>query len=94
MKLTRLNRFFYSFLFLLLCSFLPTSVFAHYHVAGADLTYTCLGNNQYQVKVTLIIDCTKSTAPDSIDISYSSKIIGFSQNIDIAKVTGSGEVGS
>lgn len=44
------------------------------HVMGADITYTCLGGNQYQVTLTLYRDCfgtTVGTTPQTVDIASS-----------------------
>lgn len=39
------------------------------HAAGADLTYTCLGNNQYQIKLAFYRDCEGIAAPTSASVS-------------------------
>lgn len=36
--------------------FLPTAVQAG-HIIGGDMTYTCLGNNSYRIKLDIYIDC-------------------------------------
>ncbi|TVR79294.1 MAG: PKD domain-containing protein [Chitinophagaceae bacterium] len=33
------------------------------HVAGGEITYTCLGNNEYEVTLTFYRDCAQGTAP-------------------------------
>ena len=27
------------------------------HLLGGEMTYTCLGNNQYEIKLTIYVDC-------------------------------------
>jgi hypothetical protein len=39
------------------------------HAAGADLTYTCLGNNQYQISLAFYRDCDGIAAPASASVS-------------------------
>lgn len=44
------------------------------HVMGGDITYTCLGGNQYQVTLTLYRDCagiTIGTTPQSVNFTSS-----------------------
>lgn len=44
------------------------------HIMGGDITYTCLGNNQYQVTLTLYRDCfgiTIGTTPQTVNFSSS-----------------------
>lgn len=43
-------------IFLLLGLFLTQNVKAS-HIAGGDLSYVCLGNNQYQINLNLFVDC-------------------------------------
>ena len=46
--------FFASFLFLLI---LTTNTAKASHIAGGDINYVCLGNNQYQINLNLFVDC-------------------------------------
>lgn len=39
------------------------------HAMGADLTYRCLGNNQYEVTLTFYRDCAGVSAPGSVSVS-------------------------
>ncbi|MCX6294591.1 MAG: hypothetical protein NTX97_00765, partial [Bacteroidetes bacterium] len=39
-----------------LLSFAPNSASAS-HIAGGEITYTCLGGNQYQINLNLFVDC-------------------------------------
>lgn len=36
------------------------------HIMGSDITYTCLGNNQYQISVTVYRDCSGISMSNSI----------------------------
>lgn len=42
------------------------------HAQSADITYQCLGNNQYQINVSFYRDCSGANAPNSISINTSS----------------------
>lgn len=42
------------------------------HAQSADLTYTCIGGNQYQVKLSFYRDCAGVQAPQTVDIDISS----------------------
>jgi hypothetical protein len=53
------------------------------HVFGTDLSYTCLGNNQYEVILTLYRECGGVAAPNTADINISS----FSCNQSLLAVT-------
>ncbi|MBK7181529.1 MAG: gliding motility-associated C-terminal domain-containing protein [Bacteroidetes bacterium] len=46
--------FFASFLFLLI---LTSNTAKASHIAGGDISYVCLGNNQYQINLNLFVDC-------------------------------------
>lgn len=41
------------------------------HTMGLDLTYKCLGNNQYEVNLTFYRDCNGINAPSSTTINWS-----------------------
>ena len=43
-------------IFLLFGLFLNQNIRAS-HIAGGDLSYVCLGNNQYQINLNLFVDC-------------------------------------
>lgn len=57
---------------LILCAFASNSYATH--VMGADITYTCLGGNDYLVTLTLYRDCSGSTigtTPQSVNFASS-----------------------
>ncbi len=54
---------------LLAVLFMPDRVFGS-HAMGTDITYECLGNNQYRITVAFYRDCAGINAPSTISISY------------------------
>lgn len=60
---------------LFICAFLPQVSFAS-HAVGADIGYTCLGNNQYRVRLTFYRDCAGINAPSSVSINARSASCG------------------
>ena len=47
------------------------------HFAGADITYTCVGPNQYLVTLTLYRDCVGVGMPTSVPIGLNSASCGL-----------------
>lgn len=64
---SKLKRFIIYILFLV--SFIPANAT---HIAGADLTYKCLGGNDYLITFTFYRDCSGVEAPDNLDVSIES----------------------
>lgn len=64
----------YNFLFLLLCfaSLFYSERAQANHAVGAELTYECLGSNQYRLRYAFYRDCSSTAAPSSVPINYSS----------------------
>ncbi len=59
--------------YLLLLLFFGTAIFSKAsHIAGGDLTYTCLGGNQYQINLNLFVDCLGFDPGASQTINFSS----------------------
>ncbi|QQS27569.1 MAG: gliding motility-associated C-terminal domain-containing protein [Sphingobacteriales bacterium] len=56
------------------------------HAMGADLTYGCLGSNQYLIILKFFRDCNGITPAGSYSISYSSAQCGVSGNITLGLV--------
>jgi hypothetical protein len=48
------------------------------HIMGSELTYTCIGPNQYRVNVRVYRDCSGISMPSSFIVSYSSVSCGAS----------------
>jgi hypothetical protein len=61
------------------------------HDMGADISYRCLGNNQYEVKLTFYRDCNGIDAPTSVTINVSSQSCGQALNVTIPQDPGSGQ---
>lgn len=51
--------------------FFPKSASAS-HIMGSDITYRCLGGNQYEIVVTVYRDCSGIGAPNSIPVDITS----------------------
>ena len=63
--------------------FSVTTLFAS-HMAGSEITYTCVGPNQYQVKLVLYRDCGGIAAPTSAVINYSSSTCGVNASFQLS----------
>lgn len=61
------------------------------HMAGADLTYSYIGNNQYLVTYTFYRDCIGIDAQTFVNLVYGSDSCGFSDNIIMFPVPGTGQ---
>ena len=58
------------------------------HALGADLTYTCLGGNQYQIDVTLYADCgSPAFIPANYNVGINSASCGVSTSISVSQVS-------
>ncbi|MCI5059381.1 MAG: SprB repeat-containing protein, partial [Flavobacteriales bacterium] len=53
------------------------------HAVGSDLTYTCLGGNNYEVSLAFYRDCSGANAPNSPTVTISSQTCGFTGANDI-----------
>jgi len=58
------------------------------HLAGADLTYTCLGGNQYQIELTWYRDCAGTTLANTETVNIRSASLNYNQNITVTRVNG------
>lgn len=61
------------------------------HAVGADISYTYLGPNQYQVTVKFYRDCTGIPAPVSIFLNWNSASCGLTGNATVNQTGGSGQ---
>lgn len=59
---------------------LPFSLFAT-HVQGGDITYSCVGGNQYRIKLSFYRDCSGVAAPAQLTVNVSSASCG--RNYDL-----------
>ncbi len=69
------------------CSLFIADCFAS-HTAGADLTYKCLGGNNYLITLTFYRDCSGITAPGSVTIDFKSSCESFSSTFLLADSSG------
>ena len=89
--------FLFAFFTALLCLISP-KLYAN-HAMGADLSYRCLGNNQYELTLYFYFDCgsiIQVTPPVNPQISVSSVSCGQLFNINLAQdaaVSGKRSVG-
>ena len=60
------------------------------HAQSADITYQCLGNNQYQISVSFYRDCAGANAPNNITIDIVSASCNQNLNLNLAQVPGTG----
>jgi hypothetical protein len=58
------------------------------HAMGADLTYTCLGGNQYRVRLSFYRDCSGITPSSSITIPITSASCGQSLSLTLNQQPG------
>jgi hypothetical protein len=77
-----------SILFLFLVQ-LPNSIFAT-HVQGGDITYKCLGGNQYQLTMALYRDCAGVVAPATLVVNVKSASCGEDYNITLNPIPNTG----
>ncbi|MBL4752569.1 MAG: PKD domain-containing protein [Flavobacteriales bacterium] len=61
------------------------------HSVGADLTYTCLGGNQYLVSLAFYRDCSGVNAPSAANVIISSSSCGQNLTVNLQKVPGTGQ---
>jgi gliding motility-associated-like protein len=76
---------------LLLCISLFITSFSHIyasHVMGADLTYTCLGPNQYLITLNVYRDCNGVGLNGPMDLNYSSAVCGVNSTLTLNQVGG------
>jgi len=61
------------------------------HIAGADLTYDCLGNNQYEIELVLYRDCEGIQVDQTHDINVSSQNLNQDFDITISQIPNTGQ---
>ena len=62
------------------------------HLMGADISYTCLGSNQYQITLSLYRDCSGITLGTTALINYNSASTGLSGSATLNQVGTTTEV--
>lgn len=60
------------------------------HAQSADITYQCLGTNQYQISVSFYRDCSGVNAPNTISINSSSLSCNQNFNTTLSQIAGTG----
>lgn len=61
------------------------------HAEGADLTYKCLGGNQYELTVSFYRDCYGINAPSSATVNCLSQSTNQNFNITLQPIPGTGQ---
>jgi hypothetical protein len=80
-----MKKFFLSLVFSML--FLCSNQVLASHYMGSEITYTCLGGNQYEITLSFYSDCNSVPAPTSANVSLSSSC--SNSNITLSAVSGS-----
>jgi hypothetical protein len=57
------------------------------HEAGGEITYTCIGPNQYAITLTLYRDCAGISSPNTYIMNYSSVACGVNSSITLNRQT-------
>ncbi|MBA3972321.1 MAG: SprB repeat-containing protein, partial [Bacteroidetes bacterium] len=60
------------------------------HAQSADITYQCLGGNQYQISLSFYRDCAGVAAPNTASINIASASCGQNYNITLNQIPGTG----
>ncbi len=68
---TPLRTYLLALTLIIVFAFIPNYANAS-HAVGADIGYTCLGNNQYSVRLTFYRDCAGINAPSSVSVGIRS----------------------
>lgn len=58
------------------------------HFMGGDITYVCIGPNQYSIVAKLFRDCNGITLPATISVNISSQNCGYNQNVQLSNLNG------
>ncbi|MCW3105230.1 MAG: hypothetical protein JWO09_3670 [Bacteroidetes bacterium] len=72
-----------SFLGIALALFLAPKQVSASHLAGGEITYVCLGANQYQINLNLYWDCTGGFDPGPSQIIYLNSSCGGSTSVTV-----------
>ena len=59
------------------------------HIAGCDLTYTCIGGNQYQITLAFFRDCSGVSADNAVTIYFQSSCGNFTATLQ--RIPGTGQ---
>ena len=61
------------------------------HALGTDITYECLGGNQYLIRVSFYRDCAGVAAPDDATVTFNSISCGINFSITLDKIPQTGQ---
>lgn len=61
------------------------------HAQSADITYRCLGGNQYEISLSFYRDCAGVAAPATVSINLSSATCGENYNLTLNPIPGTGQ---
>lgn len=76
----------------LIIAFIQTNTEAYAsHAQGGDLTYTCLGGNQYRLRLAFYRDCSGTNAPASVNIDISSATCNQNLSVTLLPINGTGQ---
>ncbi len=79
-------------LVVLIIAFIQTNTEAYAsHAQGGDLTYTCLGGNQYRLRLAFYRDCSGVNAPSNVTIDISSASCSQSLQVTLNPIAGTGQ---
>lgn len=78
------NTLLYGMIVILLCLFFNTETIQATHSMGADLTYECVGANEYLVTLKFFRDCDGISPSNSASLAYSSSTCGVSSSISLS----------
>lgn len=79
-------------LIFLILAFIQISTEAYAsHAQGGDLTYTCLGGNQYRLRLAFYRDCSGSAAPGNVSIDISSATCNQTMAVTLYPIPGTGQ---
>lgn len=60
------------------------------HMMGADISYECLGNNQYRITLNIYRDCSGISMSGSYQVTIASASCGVTQTLNLAQVASTG----
>lgn len=76
----------------LIIAFIQTNTEAYAsHAQGGDLTYTCLGGNQYRLRLAFYRDCSGVNAPSSVSIDIASASCAQNLQVTLNPIAGTGQ---
>lgn len=60
------------------------------HVQGGEITMTCLGGNQYRIRLALYRDCAGVAAPTTVSVRYRSVSCNINTTVTLNRIPGTG----